>query len=213
MNLPRLYPILDTATLAARGGFDLRRAAGILLDAGVEILQLRHKGHFSCDLFETAQAISVACRSAGARLVINDRVDVALLLGDAAVHLGQEDLPPGQARHLAPQLPIGFSTHNETQLADEATHSVADYLAIGPIFETRSKANPDPEVGLANLRAWRALTSKPLVAIGGITPENARAVLAAGADSIALISALYPDPLTEDSLRKRTEEWLHLLRN
>lgn len=213
MQLPRLYPILDTATLAARGGLDLRRAARVLLAAGAEILQVRHKGHFNRDLFETTRLILSDCAAAGATLVINDRLDVAMLLAGTALHLGQTDLPPAEARRLAPGLRIGFSTHNEAQLNDTATHGAADYLALGPVFGTTSKANPDPEVGLANLRSWRGRTAKPLVAIGGITPANARAVLAAGADSVALISALYPDPLTEDSLRKRTEEWLHLLRN
>lgn len=213
MELPRLYPILDTATLAARGGLDLRRAARILLDAGVQILQVRHKGHFSRDLFETTRSLSMDCQAAGAAFVINDRLDVAMLL-DAAVHLGQEDLPPREARRLYPRGRIGFSTHNPEQLREAARDgAAADYLALGPIYATGSKANADPEVGIANLRLWRGLTARPLVAIGGITLANARAVLDAGADSIAVIGALYPDPLTADSLRKRTEEWLHLLRN
>lgn len=213
MQLPRLYPILDTATLAARGALDPVRAARAFLDAGVQILQLRHKGHFDSSLFELTRAIANDCRSAGVPFFLNDRVDVALMVDAPGIHLGQTDLPAVEARRLAPGAIIGFSTHNESQLLDTAAHADAGYLALGPVFATQSKLNPDPEVGLDQFRRWRALTPKPVVAIGGITPANARTVLNSGADSLALISALYPDPLTEDSLRKRTEEWLHLLRN
>lgn len=212
MQLPRLYPILDTATLAARGGLDAIRAARVFLDAGARILQLRHKGHFDHGLFDAARTIAADCRTAGVPFFMNDRVDVAMMVSATGIHLGQTDLPAAEARRLAPDAIIGFSTHNESQLLDTAAH-VAGYLALGPVFATRSKSNPDPEVGLDQFRRWRELTPKPLVAIGGITAANARAVLDSGADSLALISGLYPDPLTEDSLRKRTEEWLHLLRN
>lgn len=132
---------------------------------------------------------------------MNDRADVAKLL-DAALHLGQDDLPPSAARRIVGERgAIGFSTHNEAQLRAGDREPV-DYLAIGPIFGTSSKENPDPVVGLDELRRLRAFTEKPLVAIGGITRANALSVFEAGADSVAVIGDLYPDPRTQ------AEEWL-----
>jgi len=129
--------------------------------------------------------------------VVNDRADVAKLL-NAALHLGQDDLAPANARRILPAPGIiGFSTHNEQQLLAGNLEPV-DYLAIGPIFPTRSKLNPDPIVGIDRLRALRKLTPKPLVAIGGITRELAPQVFEAGADSVAVISDLFPRP----------EEWM-----
>lgn len=123
--------------------------------------------------------------------MINDRVDIALMIGAAGVHLGQEDLPPQAARKLlGPNAIIGFSTHTLEQ-AVEAAKMPVDYIAFGPIFPTSTKENPDPTVGLERLREIREATGKiPLVAIGGITRENAASVFEAGADSIALISDL-----------------------
>jgi thiamine-phosphate pyrophosphorylase len=133
--------------------------------------------------------------------VVNDRADVAKLLG-AALHLGQDDLAPSDARRILPASSIiGFSTHNEQQLRAGDAEPV-DYLAIGPIFATGSKQNPDPVVGVDRLRALRALTQKPLVAIGGITRELAPQVFQAGADSVAIIGDLFPN------LRARAEEWI-----
>lgn len=146
-----------------------------------------------------------------ALFVINDRADVAMLL-DAAVHLGQDDLPPTAARRImAQESIIGFSTHNEAQLRAGDQEPV-DYLAIGPIFATGSKQNPDPVVGLEELRRLRALTKKPLVAIGGITRATASSVLQAGADMVAVIGDLYPEPCTKSALRARTEEWVSICR-
>jgi thiamine-phosphate pyrophosphorylase len=128
---------------------------------------------------------------------VNDRADIAKLL-DAGLHLGQDDLAPVDARRVLPASSIvGFSTHNEQQLRAGDTEPV-DYLAIGPIFATRSKQNPDPVVGLGRLRTLRSLTRKPLVAIGGITRELAPKVFEAGADSVAIIGDLFPRP----------EEWM-----
>ena len=139
--------------------------------------------------------------------VVNDRADMATLL-EAALHLGQDDLAPADARMIMPPTAIiGFSTHNQSQLRAGDSEPV-DYLAIGPIFATQSKQNPDPVVGTDGMRALRGITKKPLVAIGGITRETARSVLDAGADSIAVIGDLYPDPLTKASLRSRAEEWI-----
>ncbi len=208
--LPRFYPILDTLTLTRRG----RQPALIaeaLLEAGVRILQFRHKGHFSRQVFETAQLISDLCVQAGAQLIINDRADLAALL-NAGLHLGQDDLPPVLARRvLGPAAPLGFSTHNAAQLA-AANGEPASYLAIGPIFSTLSKDNPDPQVGLEQLPQLRALTVMPLVAIGGITRNTAQAVLRAGADSVAVISDILPDEMTTPSIRARAAEWLDATR-
>lgn len=206
-GVPRLYPILDTC-LADVG---VEEAARAMVDGGTRILQIRHKGHWSRTLFESAQRVRDLCIQYGTVLVINDRADFALLL-DAALHVGQDDLAPADARRLiGPDRTLGFSTHNAVQL-ESGNGEPVDYLAIGPIFGTRSKANPDPEVGLQRLRELRRLTNKPLVAIGGITRLNARAVLEAGADSVAVIADLVPDPYTKESIRERVKEWLQLLK-
>jgi thiamine-phosphate pyrophosphorylase len=198
------YPVLDTELLARRG-LSPFHAAEAILEAGARILQFRHKGFFSRDVFMDAERVDELCRAARALFVVNDRTDIALLLG-AAVHLGQEDLAPADARKMMNGI-IGLSTHNETQLRAGDREPV-DYLAIGPIFTTVSKQNPDPVLGVDRLRNLRAIASKPLVAIGGITRENAPAVLDAGADSIAVIGDLYPEACTKASLRVRAEQWL-----
>ena len=206
MKLPAFYPVLD-ANLLHHRGITAVSAAEILLNASVRILQFRHKSFFSRAAFEDASRVADLCRQAGALFLVNDRADVAMLL-DAALHLGQEDLAPADARRILPAGSIiGFSTHNERQLRAGDAEPV-DYLAIGPIFATASKQNPDPVVGLDGLRAVRPLTPKPLVAIGGITRELAPAVFEAGADAVAIIGDLYPNPCTPASLRSRAEEWL-----
>jgi thiamine-phosphate pyrophosphorylase len=203
--LPRFYPILDTET-AARRGVDVADAAREILEGGAEILQIRHKGFFSRAVFESMESVAGLCKTFGARFVVNDRADLAALLG-AAVHLGQEDLPPSAIRRIVgPETLVGFSTHNQAQLL-AAGGEPADYLALGPIFGTASKQNPDPVVGIEGLRRLRPLTARPLVAIGGITRANARDVLAAGADSVAVIGDLFPESGT---LRQRVEEWMVL---
>ncbi len=200
--IPAFYPVLDAAV-----GLPAVAAAEAILEAGARILQFRHKGIFSRRVFEEAANIASLCRGAGALFVINDRADIAMLL-DAALHLGQDDLPPSDARRIMPpDRIIGFSTHNAGQLR-AADREPVDYLAIGPIFGTTSKQNPDPVVGIELLRALRPLSQKPLVAIGGITRTSAPAVFDAGADSVAIIGDLYPQPLTKASLRARAEEWL-----
>ena len=153
-----------------------------------------------------------ATDAADALFVVNDRADVAMLLG-AALHLGQDDLAPADARRVMGATSIiGFSTHNEFQLRAGDREAV-DYLAIGPIFQTASKQNPDPVVGVDTLRGFRTMTQKPLVAIGGITRHTARSVLEAGADSLAIIGDLYPQPLTKAALRARAEEWIKVCAN
>lgn len=153
------------------------------------------------------------CRQAGALFVINDRADVARLL-DAGLHVGQDDLPPAEARRLiGPDAVLGLSTHNPAQFRAALMEPV-DYVAFGPIFPTATKENPDPVVGLGllpELAEQARRSGRPLVAIGGITRARAHEVLAAGADSLAVISDLVPHPLTSVSLRTRIEEWLQLL--
>jgi thiamine-phosphate pyrophosphorylase len=205
MTLPRYYPILDTATLM-RLGISAEAAVAEMIAGGIRILQFRHKGHFSRDVFEQAERAARLCREASVQLILDDRADIAALL-DAGLHLGQDDLPPREARLiLGAARTLGFSTHNALQL-EMAREQPVDYVAAGPIFQTASKQNPDPVVGLAGLRQLRALTARPLVAIGGITRENAPEALAAGADSVAVIG----DALCElRELRKRTEEWIRI---
>jgi thiamine-phosphate pyrophosphorylase len=204
--LPRVYPILDTGA-AGRRGFEPVAFARALIDGGARLLQYRHKAHFSRAVFEALGRIRDLCEAAGAGLVINDRADVAALFG-AGLHVGQDDLPPAMARRVIGDAALlGYSTHNAEQLA-EADAGPAGYLAIGPVFATASKDRPDPVLGVEALPRLRALTAKPLVAIGGITLAAAPAVLAAGADSVAVIGGLFPEETSYDAVRKRMEEWL-----
>jgi thiamine-phosphate pyrophosphorylase len=205
MRLESFYPILDTES-AVRRGIDPVRASAQILEAGARLLQFRHKGFFSREIFDQARQIAGMCRTANALFVINDRADVARLL-NAAVHLGQDDLSPADARRvLGDGSLIGFSTHNESQLRAAADQPV-DYVALGPIFGTSTKLNPDLVVGLDELRRLRPLTDRPLVAIGGITRNNARSVIDAGADSVAVIGDLFPE---DGNIRGRVEEWLKI---
>lgn len=208
MRLRSFYPILDTET-ASRRGMDPVNAAAQILEGGARVLQFRHKGFFSRDIFDQARRIAALCREVDALFVVNDRADVARLL-QASLHLGQEDLSPADARRvLGGGSFIGFSTHNEAQLRDAAGQP-ADYLAFGPIFGTASKLNPDPVVGLDELRRLRSLTDRPLVAIGGIARANARSVIEAGADSVAVIGDLFAE---DGNIRLRVEEWLEILQS
>ncbi len=208
MTLARFYPILDTELLGRRG-MDLVTAAEAVLEGGARILQLRHKGHFSRAVFAAAGRMAEMCRGNGALFVVDDRADMALLL-DAALHVGQDDLPPSSARRLIGARVLGVSTHNEAQLR-AAAGAPADYIALGPVFETASKRNPDPALGLAQLRRLRRIVPQPLVAIGGITRGNAPGVLAAGADAVAVIADLFPQPCDSAGLRERAAEWIALL--
>ena len=210
MTLPRLYAILDTEMLAKRG-ISMETAAAAFLEGGVGILQFRHKNHWSREVFAAAQIVARLCREAGVPLIVNDRADFALLL-DAGVHVGQDDLLPCDLRKLlGPHRPVGYSTHNTQQLCS-ASREPVNYVALGPVFATASKQKPDPVIGVEEIRRCRALLKKPLVAIGGITTDNAIAVLRAGADSVAVISGLLPEDATTRSLRCRVEEWQQLLK-
>ena len=207
-KLPRVYPILDSETLARRG-IAMQTAAAAFLEGGAGILQIRHKGHWSREAFASAKRIAALCREAGAQFVVNDRADFALLL-DAGLHIGQDDLAPRDARKLMGSEPtIGFSSHNVEQLSAAGGEPV-DYVALGPIFATASKLNPDPAVGTEELRRCRALIEKPLVAIGGITLENARQVWQAGADCVAVIAGLLPESRSARGLCERMEQWQKL---
>jgi thiamine-phosphate pyrophosphorylase len=209
MRLPRVYPILDTESLDARA-IALETAAAAFLDGGAGILQIRHKRHWSRAFFASARTVARLCREAGAALVVNDRADFALLLG-AGLHVGQDDLPPRDARQLmGAETIVGFSSHNLAQLCAAGGEPV-DYVALGPVFATASKLNPDPVTGIEEIRRCRSLVEKPLVAIGGITQENALDVLRAGADSVAVIAGLLPAAATAHSLRERMEQWQQLV--
>jgi len=207
-KLPRVYPILDSETLARRG-IAIETAAAAFLEGGAGILQVRHKGHWSREIFTSAKRIAALCREAGAVFVVNDRADFALLL-DAGLHIGQDDLAPRDARKLMGREPmIGFSSHNVEQLCAAGGEPV-EYVALGPIFGTASKLNPDPVVGLEELRRCRALIEKPLVAIGGLTLENAADVWQAGADSVAVIAGMLPATASARGMRERMEQWRSL---
>jgi thiamine-phosphate pyrophosphorylase len=167
---------------------------------GASLVQLREKQMSPKEFYEEAKAAVAVAAQCGVQLIVNDRVDVALAVGANGVHLGQDDLSPEAARKLlGEQAIVGHSTHNVEQ-AIEASKLSIDYLAIGPIFATATKSDTAPVLGLEGLRAVRrAIGRFPLVAIGGITPANARDLIEAGADSVAVISALlaHPDRITE----------------
>lgn len=208
LRLPRFYPILD-GDLLQRHACSPLEAASALLDAGVRVLQFRHKGHYSRSHFEDAERIASLCSDAGALFVVNDRADIALLL-NSALHVGQNDLTPADARAvIGGRRILGLSTHNQAQLKDAAQEPV-DYLALGPIFDTGSKTDPDPVVGIEELRRLRPYSVKPLVAIGGIALDTASSVYAAGADSIAVIGDLFTEGASPAAIRRRAELWLAL---
>ena len=180
-----------------------------MLDGGARILQFRFKGQLTAALFDQAHRIGELCRKAGATWVINDRADVSLLT-NAALHIGQDDLPPKAARRLmGTQATIGYSTHNPDQMRAAAQEPV-DYVAFGPIFPTLSKDRPNPTTGVQTLAEIRAITTRPLVAIGGITRANAPSVWTAGANSVAVIADLLPEACTLSEVRKRMHEWIEL---
>jgi thiamine-phosphate pyrophosphorylase len=182
--LPPLYVILDAGMLTEPAG----KTAKKLMGAGVKLLQYRAKNAAARELWADSRSIAETARRAECTFIVNDRPDVAYLAGADGVHVGQDDLDVEQARQvIGPDHWVGVSTHNLEQFRKAAASS-ADYIAVGPIFQTISKSNPDPVVGTELLRRVRTLTEKPIVAIGGITLEHAGDVRAAGADSVAVIS-------------------------
>jgi len=201
--LPRLYAILDPGCF--RGAAAMFAVADDLVATGVTLLQYRNKSDNARQMLEHARELK---RRVGdrAKLIMNDRADLCLAAEFDGVHLGQDDLSPESARRIiGDHRWLGISTHNPEQLA-VADQAPVNYLAIGPVFATPSKANPDPVVGLEGVRRARELTRKPLVAIGGITRANARSVIEAGGDAVAVISDLLPSPA------KSAEEFLRILR-
>jgi thiamine-phosphate pyrophosphorylase len=199
--LPRLYVILDAALLTIPETDCAQR----LTDTGVRLMQYRNKPASSRELFESCKKLANLLLRQGVLLVVNDRADVAVLAGAGGVHVGQEDLGVEEARRVvgAARL-VGASTHNLEQF-QRATASSADYIAVGPIFPTGTKANPDPVVGTTFIRKIRPLTDKPIVAIGGITLERAPEIIEAGADSVAVISDILRAPKPETRARQYIE--------
>jgi thiamine-phosphate pyrophosphorylase len=191
-SFPAVYPILDVELVHARNLVEVDLAR-IWLDAGVTLFQLRAKRLASAPLLALVEALAREAHSRGARLVVNDRADLAVLGSADGVHVGQTDLSASDARCIVgPSFLIGLSTHGQEQLL-RALEEPVDYVAIGPVFGTMSKAEPDPAVGVAGVARAAVVSraaARPLVAIGGITTETAPAVLAAGASSVAVISDL-----------------------
>jgi len=192
-ELPRVYPLTDATLCGLSHAEQVRRLAA----GGASFIQLREKRLSSRDLFREAEATLKVARELGVKLIINDRVDIALAIRADGVHLGQDDLTPTAARQLlGPDAIIGYSTHNLAQ-ALEAVQLPLDYIAFGPIFPTGTKSDTSPVVGLAALKEVRkAIDNRPLVAIGGINSENAADVIEHGADSVAVISCLLSKPAT-----------------
>ncbi len=199
--LPRLYVILDAALITSPE----RDCALSLAEAGVRLLQYRNKSASSRQYLDSSRALADALLPHGVSFIVNDRPDVAFLAGASGVHVGQDDLGVEQARRVAgPDMLVGVSTHNLEQF-ERAAESTAGYIAVGPIFATSSKANPDPVVGLDFVRKVRAITGKPIVAIGGISLDRAKSVIEAGADSVAVISGILSAPNPPQSARQYLE--------
>jgi thiamine-phosphate pyrophosphorylase len=201
--MPRLYVILDAGLMKASA----EETAQQLIAAGVRMFQYRSKGGAARETLEISRRLARIASGAGAKLIVNDRPDIAWLSGAVGVHVGQTDLDVEEARSLIGQGKwVGVSTHNEEQFR-AAIASSADYVAVGPVFLTKSKENPDPVVGTEFIRRVRGLTAKPIVAIGGITLERAAEVVEAGADSVAVIG----DILSAKEPGERAGEYLRVL--
>ncbi|HZV86138.1 MAG TPA: thiamine phosphate synthase [Candidatus Binatus sp.] len=201
--LPRLYVILDAALITSPE----RDCALSLAEAGVRLLQYRNKSALACQYLNTSRELAGALRPHDASFFVNDRPDVAFLSGASGVHVGQDDLDVEQARLVVGRDNlVGVSTHNLEQF-ERAAASSADYIAVGPVFNTSSKADPDPVVGLDFIRKTRRLTDKPVIAIGGITLERAASAIEAGADSVAVISGI----LCASDPAQRAREYINTL--
>jgi thiamine-phosphate pyrophosphorylase len=209
-KLPRLYPILDADALV-RAGVPLAAAGHALYDAGVRWVQYRDKQATDAEMVERMRSLRAIFPAGDAVLMVNDRVHLCGGAEADGVHIGQEDMEPAAARKaLGRGRMLGVSTHNVMQLRAALKTGAPDYLAIGPVFATASKENPDPVVGIEGVKAARALTRLPLVAIGGITGENAREVIEAGADAVAVISGLLPQG--GQGMAERVRDFLAFLR-
>lgn len=198
--LPKIYPITDVRLSGLSHAEQVKR----LIDGGAELIQLREKYQTPKDFYESAEKAMKLARENGVKIIINDRVDVALALKADGVHLGQDDLPPEKAREiLGDESIIGFSTHNIEQVVEAANFPI-NYIAVGPVFATKTKENPDEIIGLEMVKKAREITSDfPLVAIGGINFTNFASVLSAGANSVAVISDIISRPENiSETLRK-----------
>ena len=205
LSLPRLYPILVPSRIGAGTLAEICDFAEELAGGGATLIQLREKNSSAKEILRVARALRRVLPSEVA-LILNDRADLALAAAAEGVHVGQDDIPADSARRIVgPDRIVGLSTHNPEQVR-EAETTKADYVAVGPVFATVSKDNPDPVIGLEGVRQARALTQKPIVAIGGIALENCRSVIEAGADSVAVITELLRDP------RKTTAQFLLQMR-
>ena len=203
ISLPRLYAIVDAAAFPKVE--DLTTFATELIAGGCTVLQYRRKNGNAGEMLRQALALKISAVGE-VKLIMNDRADLCLAADFDGVHIGQDDLSPESVRGIIGSGRwLGVSTHNPEQIK-QADRTSADYLAIGPVFSTSSKAKPDPVVGLEGVRQARELTRKPLVAIGGISRANAASVIEAGADSVAVISDLLREP------RKSAEEFFSILR-
>lgn len=208
MIVPRFYAIVDHLSLATRR-CSVRSLAEGLRAAGVTFVQLRDKSGIAEQTLSKASMLRAVFKGAECLLVMNDRPDLALLAGFDGVHVGQDDLAPEDARSIVrAEKIVGISTHSNEQVLC-ADSGPADYVAIGPVFSTSTKSDAAAVVGLEGVRRARALTSKPLVAIGGITRGNARSVIDAGADSLAVISELLAPGETPEKVAR---DFLDLLR-
>lgn len=213
-TLPRLYPILDADALM-RAGVPLATAARALHDAGVRWVQYRDKRASDAEVVAKMRVLRAIFTAGESLLLLNDRVHLCVEVAADGVHIGQQDMAPAEARRVlhasrGPKRLLGVSTHNVVQLRTALGTAAADYLAIGPVFATGSKENPDPVIGLEGVTAARELTRLPLVAIGGITAENARGVIEAGADAVAVISGLLPQG--DWDMVQRVRDFLAFLR-
>jgi len=207
VKLPTLYPILDAGFLETRG-LDLRSVAEQMRTAGVSLIQYRDKTGPPQTILRNAAAIREEFLGTDCKLILNDRADLAVLAAWDGVHVGQGDLAPEDARCVVGGGRwVGVSTHTDQQVR-LAELSSADYVAVGPVFTTGTKADAEPVIGLDAVRRARSWTVKPIVAIGGITRANARSVIEAGADSVAVISALFVE---DEPAGKVARDFLDLL--
>jgi len=206
--IPRLYAIVDAAVLAQREA-SLGAFAQQLRAAGVELVQYRDKTGSPQDVLRASAILREVFAVTACRLIMNDRADLAVLAGFDGVHVGQGDLSPDYARKVVgPSKLVGVSTHTGAQVR-AAELTCADYVAIGPVFATGTKPDAEQVIGVEGVRRARALTTRPLVAIGGITRANARSVIDAGADSVAVISGLFA---SGESVEQVARDFLQLLR-
>jgi len=210
-QLPAFYPIIDASRFSAApdpAGAIVHFAVE-LAEGGATLIQYRNKSGNAREMLSQAREMRRAL-PAEIKLIMNDRADLCLAAGFDGVHLGQDDLSPSAARRIfqsagTQDLWIGFSTHNPEQL-QQAAQMPVDYVAVGPVFATSSKANPDPVIGLEGVRQARLISQKLLVAIGGITRQSCKSVLEAGANAVAVISDVVESP------RESTREFLRILR-